>query len=87
MAKNSELQCTRMKLLTQPATLETKRHRFSLIKSLSIYENEDFLIKKPVQRKIIGNLRLSTNCFVFVFFINQTELMIFWPFASVAGCV
>ena len=38
MAKNPELQCTRMKFLTQPAALEIKKHRFSLIKGLSIYE-------------------------------------------------
>ena len=38
MAKNPELQCIRMKLLTQPATPETNKHRFSVIKGLSIYE-------------------------------------------------
>ena len=50
MAKNPELQCTRMKLLTQSATLETQKHRFSLIKIYILLllkaspsaKNEDF---------------------------------------------
>ena len=57
MAKNPELQCTRLKLFIQPATLETEKHRFSLLLKASPFtKNEDFLIKKPVRRKIIENL-------------------------------
>ena len=46
MAENPELQCTRMKLLTQPAALETKKHKFSFIKGLSVYEKYRFLNQK-----------------------------------------
>ena len=64
-------ECTRMKLLTQPATLETTKHKFSLIKGLSIYEkNNDFSSKSQFSVKLSGtcvqfHANLSTNCFVF----------------------
>ena len=61
MAKNPELQCARMKLLTQLATLETKSIDSLLLKVSTSTKNEDFRIKKPVQRKVIGNLR-SVSC-------------------------
>ena len=61
MAKNPEMQCTRMKLFTQPATSETKSIDSLLLKASSSTKNEDLLIKKPVQRKIIGNLH-SVSC-------------------------
>ena len=42
LAKNTKLQCTRIKLLTQPATIETpKMHQSFLIKGLSMTEHED----------------------------------------------
>ena len=75
MAKTPGMQCTRMKLLTQLATLETKTHRFSLIKGLYIYEKCRFLNKKAFS---FTPIYLQTA----LFFasgqaFNRTELMFF----------
>ena len=67
MAKNPRPQCIRMKLLTQPATLEThKKSVDSLLLKVSVStKHEDVRIKKPVQRKIIWDLLLVLCQFIY----------------------
>ena len=98
MAKNPNIQHTRMTLLTQLVILVTCQKNIGsfLLKVTPSMKNEAIWVKMLVQCKILWKIgsvlfqitfRSIHSSYMVRETFNMQKSMIFWQFASIAGCV